>query len=115
MNQEEILQKIASIREELTRDQYRLLQQKIMERRFHLHKSARRSLIRKLIEKLRAKFMNEVELVLGPVLDNQQEINLRFLEEIERLKQAVLSGEESGAGGQRHETPDDAVSEDGEG
>jgi hypothetical protein len=115
MNQEEILQKIASIREELTRDQYRLLQQKIMERRLHLHKSARKSLMRKLIEKLRAKLMSEVELILGPVLDNQQEINLRFLEEIERLKQSVLSGEACDASGQMHETPDDAVSKDGEG
>ncbi len=83
-----------------------------MERRFHLHRSARRSLMRRLIEKLRAKLMNEIELVLGPVLDNQQEINLRFLEEIERLKQAVLSGEACGAGGQMHETPTDADPKD---
>jgi|GEM_PF-776430 hypothetical protein len=114
MDQAEILQKIASIREELTRDQYRLLHQKILERRFHLHKSARNSLMRKVIEKLRAKFMNEVELILGPVLDNQQEINLRFLEEIERLKQAVLSGEACGASGQMHEKQTDTASEDGE-
>jgi len=98
MEQDDILKKIEEIRGELADDQYELMKAKILERRFHLHKSVRNPLIRKLIERSRTKLMNEVELILGPVLDNQREINLRFLDEIERLKQACLSGMPGSAG-----------------
>lgn len=90
MDQDDILKKIRQIRDDLSRDQYELLKGKILERRFHLHKSARNPLSRFIIRKLRRKLVNEIELALGPVLETQREINLRFLEEIERLKQSVL-------------------------
>ncbi len=102
MDREDILKKISDIRDELSRDQYQILKEKIMERRFHVHESARNPLLRKIIHKLRGKLSNEIELVLEPVLDNQREINLRLLEELERLKQACLSGM-PGSAGQSHE------------
>jgi len=40
---------------------------------------------------MRRKLAQEVEIILKPILDSQQEINLRFLEEIERLKKAYAA------------------------
>lgn len=111
MDREDILKKIDDIRDELSRDQYHLLADKIMERRLHVHKSARNPLMRKIIQKIRGKLKNEIELVLGPVLDNQREINLRFLEELERLKQACLSGM-PGSAGHPHERQNTSASEE---
>jgi len=88
MERDEILQKISQIRSGLARDQYRIMKGMILERRFHLHRSKRNPILRKIIEKLRGKLVKEVELALGPVLDKQRDIDLRFLEEIERLKKA---------------------------
>ncbi len=88
MERDEILQKIAQIRSGLAQDQYRIMKGMILERRFHLHRSNRNPILRKIIEKLRGKLVREVELVLGPALDKQRDIDLRFLEEIERLKKA---------------------------
>jgi len=98
MDREDILKRIGEMQEELAGDRYALMKAKIMERRFHLHRSARNPLSRLFIERFRNKLMNEVELILGPVLDDQREINLRFLDEIERLKQACLSGLPGSAG-----------------
>ena len=111
MDRQDILKRIEQIREELSEDRYALMKEKILERRFHLHKSARNPLSRWLIRRIRAKLRNEVELVLGPVLDNQQEINLRFLDEIERLKQACLSGG-LGSAGRNDERPTETSPED---
>jgi hypothetical protein len=111
MEREDILRKIEEVREELAEDRYEIMKGKILERTFHLHKSARNPLSRKFIEKLRTKLMHEVELVLGPVLENQREINLRFLDEIERLKQACLTGI-PGSAGQDDEKPHTSAPED---
>jgi len=105
MERDEILQKIAGIRSGLAEDQARIMKEIIMERRFHLHRSNRNVLFRKVIEKLRAKLVREVELVLGPVLDKQRDIDLRFLEEIERLKKACQAGRSDGPD-RRDETQD---------
>ena len=110
MDRDDILKKIENIREELARDQYQILTDKILERRLNVHKSARNPLLRRLIHKLRSKLKNEIELVLGPVLDNQLEINLRFLEELERLKRANLS-DKTGSSGQPHERENTSASE----
>lgn len=91
MDREEILKKIAQIREELSQDQYHIISEKIAEKRFHLHRSNRNVLTRKIIEKFRKRLIQEIELILEPMIENQKEINLRFLEEIERLKKACLS------------------------
>jgi hypothetical protein len=111
MDQENILNKIKQIRDELSQDQYELLKGKILERQFHQHKSARNPLSRRIIKKLRRKLVNEIELALGPVLDNQREINLRFLEEIERLKQVVLNASQ-GVADPDNEQTDQASSEE---
>jgi len=50
---------------------------------------------------------------MGPILDNQQEINLRLLEEIERLKQAVLKFSPDPTG-PKHESSRQTVSEESE-
>lgn len=91
MDRETILKKIENIREELSLDQYQIIKDKIMERSFYLHGSNRKSLNKKVIETMRRKLAQEVEIILKPILDNQQEINLRFLEEIERLKKAYAA------------------------
>jgi len=105
MERDEILQKIARIRSELDQDQYRIMKDLILERRFHLHRSNRNIFIRKIIETLRGKLTREVELVLGPELDKQRDINLRFLEEIERLKKACQASGPDGSD-RRDETED---------
>ena len=65
--------------------------EKIAERKLHFHRSKRNVFTKKIIEKLRKKLIQEIELILEPMMENQKEINLRFLEEIERLKKACLS------------------------
>lgn len=97
MDREEILEKIAKIKEELSQDQYQIAVEKIAERKFQLHRSKRNFFTKKIIEKLRKKLIQELELILEPMLENQKEINLRFLEEIERLKKACLSTEVHGS------------------
>ena len=97
MERDEILQKISQVRSGLARDQYRIMKGMILERRFHLHRSKRIPILRKIIEKLRGKLVREVELALGPVLDKQRDIDLRFLEEIERLKKACQADGADGA------------------
>lgn len=91
MDRDAILKKIETLRRELEADQADLLRSKIMERPFHLHRSSRNPLTRRLIESFRKRLMLEMELVFEPLLNNQREINLRFLEEIERLKRLCLS------------------------
>lgn len=89
MDREEILAKITSIRRELEQDQFEIITEKILERKFHHHRSERGFLIKKIIEKIRKRLMLELELIMKPVLDNQKEINIRFLKEIDRLKKEL--------------------------
>jgi len=92
MDREEILRKIEEIRNGVEKDQLNTLRAKILERRFHLHGSHRSRISRLFLQKFRKRLILEMSLILQPILDNQKEINLRFLREIERLKEAVSSG-----------------------
>jgi hypothetical protein len=92
MDREEILKKIEEIRGEVEKDQLKTLRSKILERRFHLHGSHRNRISRLFLQKLRKRLILEMSLILQPILDNQREINLRFLKEIGRLKEEVSSG-----------------------
>ena len=89
MDREEILERIDSIKQELAKDQFEIIKNKILERKFHHHKSNRKFLMRRLIEGMRRRLMLEIELLLEPTLDNQREINLRLLEEIKRIKKDI--------------------------
>jgi len=91
MDREEILKKIKEIRREVERDQLNHLRAKIMERKFHLHGSHRNAILRLIPLKFRKRLILEVSLILQPILDNQKEINLRFLKEIELLREALSS------------------------
>jgi hypothetical protein len=92
MDREEILRKIEEIRAEVEKDQLKTLRSRILERRFHLHGSHRNRFSRLFLEKFRKRLILEMSLILRPILDNQRDINLRFLKEIERLKEAVSPG-----------------------
>jgi hypothetical protein len=89
MDREEILKKIKEIRKEVEKDQLNHLRAKIMERKFHLHGSHRKAILRIIPQKIRKRLILEVSLILQPILDNQKEINLRFLKEIEHLREAL--------------------------
>jgi len=91
MNKEEILKKIASIHKELAQDQFEIMTKKILERKFHLHRSNRNFIIKKILEKLRKRLIMEIELIIEPILENQKDINLRFLHEINWLKKECSS------------------------
>ena len=90
MERDEILKKIEEIRREVERSQIENLRTKIRERQFHLHGSHRNRFLQKILLKFRKRLVLETSLILKPVLDSQQEINLRFLKEIEKLKEAVF-------------------------
>jgi hypothetical protein len=92
MDREEILRKIKEIRAEVEKDQLETLRSKILERRFHLHGSHRNRVSRLFLGKIRKRLILEMSLILQPILDNQRDINLRFLKEIERLKEAIAPG-----------------------
>jgi len=94
MDREEIQAKIDTIRKELEQDQFEIITEKILERKFHQHRSERGFIFKKIIEKFRMRLMLELELILQPVLDNQKEINLRFLNEIERIKKELKALQE---------------------
>ena len=89
MDRKEILNRIDVIKKELSEDQFDIITKKILERKFHHHKSDRKFLLRRFIEGMRRRLMLEVEMILEPMLDNQKEINLRLLEEIRRIKKEV--------------------------
>ena len=113
MNRDDILNRIKQIRDDLSQDQYELLKGKILERPFHHHKSARNPLSRLIIRILRRRFVNEMELALGPILDTQREINLRFLDEIDRLKQVVLQESPKAADPHDEQSDQESSEEDG--
>jgi len=89
MDRKEILERIDIIKKELAENQFDIVKEKIFERKFHHHKSDRKILLRRFIEGMRRRLMLEVEMILEPMLDNQKEINLRLLEEIQRIKKEV--------------------------
>ncbi len=89
MDRKEIIERMDAIKKELAEDQFDLIKEKILERNFHHHKSDRKFLLRRLIEGMRRRLMLEIEMILEPMLDNQKEINLRLLEEIQRMKKEV--------------------------
>jgi len=91
MERKEILKRIEDIREELAKDQFEIMCEKIMEKKFHLHRSDRKFFVKKIIEKFRKRWILELELILEPILENQKQINMRFLVEIDRLKNECLS------------------------
>ncbi len=92
MDQKEILERIDAIKKELAENQFEIIIDKILERKFHHHKSDRKFLMGgRMIESMRKKLMLEVEMILEPALDNQREINLRFLEEIRRIKNEIAA------------------------
>lgn len=93
MEREEILQRIKKIGAELEIDQLQIIKQKILERQYHLHKSERNRILHWLIKKARKRLILEVNLLLEPILENQKEINLRFLKEIELIKEALVKQE----------------------
>ena len=95
MDRKEILERIDAIQKELAEDQFDIMKGKILERKFHHHKSDRKILLGRIIEKLRRRLMLEVELILEPMLENQKEINLRLLEEVRRIKKDLLALQEN--------------------
>jgi len=88
MDRKEILERIDEIKEEVEKDQFNIIREKILERSFHLHKSHRNFFTRRLIQKIRKRLILEIDLILEPILDKQKEINLRLLDEIKRLRKA---------------------------
>ncbi|MFO7980104.1 MAG: hypothetical protein R6V00_04630 [Candidatus Aminicenantes bacterium] len=91
MNREEIIQKIESIKKSVEQDQFEIMTKKILERKFHLHRSNRNFIAKKLIEGIRKHLIKEIDLILEPILDRQKEINLRFLKEIKNIKEQIES------------------------
>ncbi|MCJ7580662.1 MAG: hypothetical protein MUP98_09015 [Candidatus Aminicenantes bacterium] len=91
MDQKEIIERIDAIKKELAADQFEIIKEKILERKFHHHKSDRKFLLGRFIEGMRRRLMLEIEMILEPMLDNQKEINLRLLEETRRLKKEVAA------------------------
>jgi hypothetical protein len=95
MDKKEILERIAEIKAEVEKDQFNIIREKILERPFHLHKSHRNFFTRRLIQKIRKRLILEISLILEPILDKQKEINLRFLDEIKRLREAYSLQEQN--------------------
>ena len=98
MDRKEILEKIETVKRELADDQFKILEAKILERKFHHHKSDRIWFLGRIIEALRRKLMMEIEFILEPLHNNQKEINLRLLEEVKRLKKEMAALDRSDDG-----------------
>jgi hypothetical protein len=95
MDQKHILEKINKIHEDLRRDQFHVMTEKIQRRPFHFHRSNRGIIMRKIIHFIRRKLKNEIELILNPILDQQKDINMRFLNEIQNLKKQVYEQDQT--------------------
>jgi len=98
MERAEILARIAVIKTEVDAVNHEIIRRLITERRIHVQPSHRASLLGRLINRIRQKLLFEVERGLGPMFDQQREINLRLLKEIEALK-ATLEQKEHGTCG----------------
>lgn len=111
MDRKEILDRIDTIKKELAEDQFGIIKEKILEKRLHHHKSDRKFLLRRLIEGMRRRLMLEIDLILEPILDNQKEINLRLLEEAQRMKKELAALQSNGVefthAQHNHEDPTD--------
>jgi hypothetical protein len=99
MDRKQILQKIDDIHREIRDDQFHILAEKIRQRPFHFHRSNRGFLLRKIIHLFRRKLKNEVELIMNPVLEQHKDIHMRFLYEIQALKQQVYALGQNGKDG----------------
>ncbi len=95
LEKEEILAKITEIKKSVSEDNIKIIRNKILEREFQIFKPNRLRLIGKPIQKIRKRLAAEVEHVIQSILDNQKEINLRFLKEIEELKKLVQSDQQN--------------------
>jgi hypothetical protein len=89
MEKEDILRKVNEIKDELERDQFQVMMEKIQENEFHLHRSERNIFLRWLIRRFRKRLLVEVQLIMEPVLEKQKEINTRFLYELEKIKKRL--------------------------
>jgi hypothetical protein len=98
MERAEILARIAAIKTEIDAVNHDIIRRLIAEHRIHVQTSHRASLLGRLINRMRQKLLFEVERGLGPMFEQQREINLRLLKEIEALK-AALEQKEHGTCG----------------
>lgn len=89
MERAEILARIAAVKTQVDAVNHDSICRLITERRIHVQPSHRASLLGRLINRIRQKLLFEVERGLGPILEQQREINLRLLKEIEALKAAL--------------------------
>ena len=93
MDRTEILKKITQIKQDIDREQFDIIREKIYERHLHLHKSHRNVFMRKIIQIFRKKLLQEVGFILEPILENQKEINLRLLRKLEQLSRSYRQQE----------------------
>ena len=98
MERTEILVRIAAVKTQVDAVNHDIICRLIAEHRIHVQTSHRTSLLGRLINRMRQKLLFEVERGLGPMFEQQREINLRLLKEIEALK-AALEQKEHGARG----------------
>jgi len=98
MERAEILARIAAIKSEVDAVNHEIILRLITERRIHVQTSHRASLLGRIINRIRQKLLFEVERGLGPMFDQQREINLRLLKEIETLKSALEQKEHGTSG-----------------
>ena len=66
MDQKEIIERIDVIKKELSADQFDIITEKILERKFHHHKSNRKFFLGIFIEGMRRRLMLEIEMILEP-------------------------------------------------
>ena len=86
MERAEILARIAAIKTKVDAVNHDIIHRLISEHRIHVQTSHRTSLLGRLINRMRQKLLFEVERGLGPMFEQQREVNLRLLKEIETLK-----------------------------
>jgi hypothetical protein len=98
MERTEILARIAAVRTQIDAVNHDIICRLITEHRIHVQPSHRTSLLGRLINRTRQKLLFEVERGLGPMLEQQREINLRLLKEIEALKEALEQKEHGTCG-----------------
>jgi len=98
MEKEDILLKIDQIKDDLEKDRFQVIMNKIQEREFHLHRSERNVFLRWLIRRFRKRLMLEIQLIMEPEQKKQKEINIRFLNELEKIKRRLSFLEKNEAG-----------------
>jgi hypothetical protein len=98
MERAEILARIAAVKTQVDAVNHDIIRRLITEHRIHVQPSHRTSLLGRLINRMRQKLLFEVERGLGPMFEQQREINLRLLKEIEALKEALEQKEHGTCG-----------------